>query len=247
MEGRNMSVLLTRDNEFFLSEKLWRRCQNQNKPHRGQALQRHQSGKVKFKHAYARHMFSSQDPAEKARLRKNRDSRKADAAKVRALMPYADDPEPAHIIGRTKLRCLASKADQGRAVQTTNETRSASSAAKTLKQARSTLEKGLTYAYRSIASRRSAIPRTLDRAYQRLARENGISYSALIDGLKKAGVDVDRKMLAALAIDATPCLPSWCAPRKARSALKQQHKSRAAKSRAPGTMWASHMVFCFQP
>jgi len=31
------------------------------------------------------------------------------------------------------------------------------------------------------------------------ARENGMSYSRLIDGLKKAGVEVDRKMLADVA------------------------------------------------
>ena len=32
------------------------------------------------------------------------------------------------------------------------------------------------------------------------ARENGISYSRMIDGLKKAGVEIDRKILADLAI-----------------------------------------------
>jgi len=47
------------------------------------------SGKVKFKLRIRRHMFSSKNPAEKARLRKNPDSRQSDAAKVRALMPYA--------------------------------------------------------------------------------------------------------------------------------------------------------------
>jgi large subunit ribosomal protein L20 len=31
------------------------------------------------------------------------------------------------------------------------------------------------------------------------ARENGLSYSRLIDGLKKVGVDVDRKILADIA------------------------------------------------
>jgi large subunit ribosomal protein L20 len=31
------------------------------------------------------------------------------------------------------------------------------------------------------------------------ARENGLSYSRLIDGLKKSGVEVDRKMLADIA------------------------------------------------
>ena len=33
------------------------------------------------------------------------------------------------------------------------------------------------------------------------ARDNGLSYSRLIDGLKKAGVEVDRKMLAELAVN----------------------------------------------
>jgi large subunit ribosomal protein L20 len=33
------------------------------------------------------------------------------------------------------------------------------------------------------------------------ARENGLSYSQMIFGLKKAGVDVDRKILADLAIN----------------------------------------------
>jgi large subunit ribosomal protein L20 len=32
------------------------------------------------------------------------------------------------------------------------------------------------------------------------ARDNGLSYSRLIDGLKKAGVEIDRKMLADIAV-----------------------------------------------
>ncbi len=47
------------------------------------------SGKVKFKHAYARHMFSSKNPAQKARLRKTGILGKADTERVRAMMPYA--------------------------------------------------------------------------------------------------------------------------------------------------------------
>ena len=47
------------------------------------------SGKVKFKHAYARHMFSAKNPKQKARLRKTGILRKADAEKVLAMMPYA--------------------------------------------------------------------------------------------------------------------------------------------------------------
>ena len=47
------------------------------------------SGKVKFKHAYARHMFSAKNPKQKARLRKTGILRKPDAEKVLAMMPYA--------------------------------------------------------------------------------------------------------------------------------------------------------------
>jgi large subunit ribosomal protein L35 len=47
------------------------------------------SGKVKFKHAYARHMFSAKSPAQKARLRKTGILRKAEAERVRLMMPYA--------------------------------------------------------------------------------------------------------------------------------------------------------------
>ncbi len=47
------------------------------------------SGKIKFKHAYARHMFSAKNPKQKARLRKTGILRKADAEKVLAMMPYA--------------------------------------------------------------------------------------------------------------------------------------------------------------
>ena len=47
------------------------------------------SGKVKFKHAYARHMFSAKNPKQKARLRKTGILRKADAERVLAMMPYA--------------------------------------------------------------------------------------------------------------------------------------------------------------
>jgi large subunit ribosomal protein L35 len=47
------------------------------------------SGKVKFKHAYARHMFSAKNPKQKARLRKTGILRKADAERVLIMMPYA--------------------------------------------------------------------------------------------------------------------------------------------------------------
>jgi large subunit ribosomal protein L20 len=72
---------------------------------------------------------------------------------------------------------------------------------KLYRQARSTLEKGLTYAYRDRKQKKREFRALWIARINALARENGISYSSLIDGLTKAGVTVDRKMLAALALE----------------------------------------------
>ncbi len=47
------------------------------------------SGKVKFKHAYARHMFTAKNPKQKAWLRQTGILGKADAEKIKIMMPYA--------------------------------------------------------------------------------------------------------------------------------------------------------------
>jgi len=47
------------------------------------------------------------------------------------------------------------------------------------------------------------------------ARDNGISYSRLMDGLNKAGVEVDRKMLADLAIHDKPAFSALAEKAKA--------------------------------
>ena len=46
------------------------------------------TGKVKFKHAYARHMFTAKNPSQKSRLRRTGILTKADAEKVKRMMPY---------------------------------------------------------------------------------------------------------------------------------------------------------------
>ena len=70
---------------------------------------------------------------------------------------------------------------------------------KLYRQARSTLEKGLTYAYRDRKQKKRDFRTLWIARINALARESGISYSSLKNGLKKAGVEVDRKMLAKLA------------------------------------------------
>ena len=47
------------------------------------------------------------------------------------------------------------------------------------------------------------------------ARENGLSYSRMINGLKKAGIEVDRKMLADLAIFDKPAFSALAEQAKA--------------------------------
>jgi len=49
------------------------------------------------------------------------------------------------------------------------------------------------------------------------ARDNGLSYSRLIDGLKKAMIEIDRKVLADLAIFDKPAFSALC--EKAQAAL----------------------------
>ena len=67
------------------------------------------------------------------------------------------------------------------------------------RQARSTVEKGLTYAYRDRKVRKREFRGLWIIRINAAARQNDISYSQLIAGLKRAGVDLDRKSLADIA------------------------------------------------
>ncbi len=72
---------------------------------------------------------------------------------------------------------------------------------KTYRQARETVERGLTYAYRDRKQKKRDIRGLWIVRINAAARANGLSYSRLVAGLRAAGVEVDRKILAALAID----------------------------------------------
>jgi large subunit ribosomal protein L20 len=69
------------------------------------------------------------------------------------------------------------------------------------KQARNTFEKGLTYAYRDRKQNKRDYRTLWIARINALTREFGMSYSRFIDGLNKAGVEVDRKILAVLALE----------------------------------------------
>ena len=78
------------------------------------------------------------------------------------------------------------------------------SKSKQFKKANETVMKALYYARRDRRAKKGEFRRLWIARINAAARLNGISYSRLMSGLKKAGVEVNRKILADLAIvDAT--------------------------------------------
>ena len=71
---------------------------------------------------------------------------------------------------------------------------------KLFKTAREAVEKGWRYAYRDRKQRKRTFRALWITRINAAARENGLSYSRLINGLKRANVEVDRKILAQLAV-----------------------------------------------
>jgi large subunit ribosomal protein L20 len=66
--------------------------------------------------------------------------------------------------------------------------------------ARQTVLKALSYAYRDRRNRKRDFRRLWVIRINAAARLNGITYSRLINGLKTAGINLDRKILADMAV-----------------------------------------------
>ena len=71
---------------------------------------------------------------------------------------------------------------------------------KLYRAARETVEKGLSYAYRDRRVKKRSFRALWIQRINAAARECGVSYSRFIEGLKKAGIEMDRKVLAELAV-----------------------------------------------
>jgi large subunit ribosomal protein L20 len=71
---------------------------------------------------------------------------------------------------------------------------------KLFRTAADSVDKSLNYAYRDRKQRKRQFRRLWIARINAGARMNDLSYSRFIGGLKKAGVDLDRKVLADLAI-----------------------------------------------
>ena len=63
------------------------------------------------------------------------------------------------------------------------------------------VEKALQYAYRDRRNRKRDFRALWIQRINAAARQHGMIYSTLISGMKKAGIEVDRKMLAELAVN----------------------------------------------
>ncbi len=68
------------------------------------------------------------------------------------------------------------------------------------KMARETVDRALAYAYRDRRNKKREFRRLWITRINAAARLNGLSYSHFMNGLKLAEIDIDRKMLADLAV-----------------------------------------------
>jgi large subunit ribosomal protein L20 len=69
-----------------------------------------------------------------------------------------------------------------------------------IKTAREAVEKGWKYAYRDRKQKKRVFRALWIARINAAAREHGLSYSQFMHGLKQANVEIDRKLLAQLAI-----------------------------------------------
>ncbi len=71
---------------------------------------------------------------------------------------------------------------------------------KLYKSAKETVERGLAYAYRDRRKKKSDFRRLWITRINAAARLHGLSYNRLMNGLKRSGVEINRKILADLAV-----------------------------------------------
>jgi len=69
------------------------------------------------------------------------------------------------------------------------------------RRAKETIERALVYAYRDRKQKKRDFRRLWQIRINAAARFNGLNYSKFIGGLKKAGIELDRKVLANLAMN----------------------------------------------
>ena len=94
------------------------------------------------------------------------------------------------------------------------------------KYAKEQVEKSLVYAYRDRKARKRTIRSLWITRINAAARANGFSYNQFMSGCRKAGVELDRKILADLAVDDPAAFAGIAA--QAKAALDRQQNQEAA-------------------
>jgi large subunit ribosomal protein L20 len=88
------------------------------------------------------------------------------------------------------------------------------------RRAKEQVDKSLVYAYRDRKARKRTLRRLWIIRINAAARREGLSYNQFIAGLKKAEIDLDRKVLADLAVSDPPAFAMIAA--QAKAALEQR-------------------------
>ncbi len=82
------------------------------------------------------------------------------------------------------------------------------------------VEKGMQYSYRDRKRRKRDFRKLWIQRINAAVRENGLVYSQFIDGLNKAGITLDRKVLSDIAITEPAAFKAICEQAKAALAKK---------------------------
>ena len=93
------------------------------------------------------------------------------------------------------------------------------------------VEKGLEYAYRDRRARKRTFRGLWIQRINAGVREHGLTYSQFINGMKRAGVELDRKVLSDLAVREPEAFKSLV--EQAKTALSDSGTAAAAPAEAP--------------
>lgn len=90
----------------------------------------------------------------------------------------------------------------------------------TIRAAKAAVDRSMQYAYRDRKNRKRTFRALWIQRLNAAVREHGLTYSRFIDGLSKAGMEIDRKVLSEMAIHEPEAFKAVA--EKAKSALPQQ-------------------------
>ncbi|MCK5014617.1 MAG: 50S ribosomal protein L20 [Candidatus Omnitrophica bacterium] len=100
------------------------------------------------------------------------------------------------------------------------------------RQAKRSVIKGLTYAYRDRKVKKREFRRLWIIRINAACQESGLTYSRFMNGLKKANIDIDRKVLSELAVTSPAAFKKLVKLSKETASSEPKKKEKAAHSSA---------------